>query len=63
MQERHGNEPLWQTVDRMLDELLRLRTEAEGAMQKAEEARHRTVRRRVGGPSGPLLQLSLGGLA
>jgi len=63
MQERHGNEPLWQTVDRMLDELLRLRTESEGAMQKAEEARQRTVRRRVAGPPGPLLQLALGGLA
>jgi hypothetical protein len=26
--ERHGNEPLWQTVDRLLDELLRLRAAA-----------------------------------
>jgi hypothetical protein len=25
MQERRGDEPIWQTVDRMLDELLRLR--------------------------------------
>jgi hypothetical protein len=26
MQERRGDEPIWQTMDRMLDELLRLRT-------------------------------------
>ncbi len=26
MQERHGDEPLWQTFDRMLDELLNLRS-------------------------------------
>ncbi|MBE7212535.1 MAG: hypothetical protein INR65_16060, partial [Gluconacetobacter diazotrophicus] len=25
MAERHGDEPIWQTVDRLLDELLRLR--------------------------------------
>lgn len=25
MQERRGDEPIWQTIDRMLDELLRLR--------------------------------------
>jgi hypothetical protein len=27
MQERQGNEPIWQTVDRIVDELLRLRTQ------------------------------------
>ncbi len=26
MSERRGDEPIWQTIDRMLDELLRLRT-------------------------------------
>ena len=26
MQERRGDEPIWQTIDRMLDELLRLRS-------------------------------------
>jgi hypothetical protein len=29
MAERRGDEPIWQTFDRMLDELLRLRAEAE----------------------------------
>ncbi|HEY0419429.1 MAG TPA: hypothetical protein VGC80_07910 [Acetobacteraceae bacterium] len=28
MQERRGDEPIWQTVDRMIDELLRLRAAA-----------------------------------
>ncbi len=28
MQERRGDEPIWQTVDRMMDELLRLRNAA-----------------------------------
>ncbi len=28
MQERRGDEPIWQTVDRMMDELLRLRSSA-----------------------------------
>ncbi len=31
MQERRGDEPIWQTVDRMLDELLRLRAAAAAA--------------------------------
>ena len=37
MQERRGDEPIWQTVDRMLDELLRLRTVA------APRRRHKPV--------------------
>lgn len=36
MQERQGDEPIWQTVDRMLDELLR---------RRAEEARRGAARR------------------
>ena len=31
MQERRGDEPIWQTMDRMLDELLRLRATAASA--------------------------------
>ena len=35
MQERRGDEPIWQTVDRMLDELLRLRTGAAAKRTRA----------------------------
>ena len=46
MKERQGDEPIWQTFDRMLDELLRLRAEME----------RRTPRRRPGAdPETPLL--------
>ena len=47
MQERQGDEPVWQTVDRMLDELLR---------RRAEEARRGTARRtrEEGGGTLPL---------
>lgn len=41
LQERVGNEPLWQTVDRVVDELLRLRAE------KAEAAAGHPQRRRA----------------
>ncbi|MBP0447167.1 hypothetical protein J8J14_20525 [Roseomonas sp. SSH11] len=39
MKERQGNEPLWQTMDRLLDELLRLRAaEAARARRRHAEA-------------------------
>ncbi|UFN50402.1 hypothetical protein LPC08_07225 [Roseomonas sp. OT10] len=37
MQERKGNEPIWVTMDRMLDELLRLRAEKERPKRRAGE--------------------------
>ena len=43
--ERQGNEPMWQTFDRLIDELLRLRSEAARHAPKpraAEGPRHRT---------------------
>lgn len=36
MRERHGDEPIWQTMDRLLDELLRLRTAAAGPRRPRE---------------------------
>ena len=33
MRERAGDEPIWQTVDRMLDELLRLRAAGQGTLR------------------------------
>jgi hypothetical protein len=47
MAERQGDEPLWRTIDRMLDELLRLRAAA---------ARQGATRRRDA-PPAPLLPL------
>jgi hypothetical protein len=42
MGERRGDEPLWQTIDRVLDELIRLRAAAaEAAPPKAAPARQR----------------------
>ena len=41
MQERQGDEPLWQTMDRMLDELLRRRAEDEAARARSAAARRR----------------------
>ena len=38
MKERIGQEPLWQTVDRVLDELLRLRTAAASAPRRKPSA-------------------------
>lgn len=37
MAERRGDEPIWQTVDRMLDELLRLRADAEAKRTKRRQ--------------------------
>ncbi len=50
--ERLGNEPLWQTVDRVVDELLRLRADAAGGTAD------RPARRRVA-PAKGRQQLSL----
>lgn len=47
MAERQGDEPLWRTIDRMLDELLRLRAAA---------SRRGSTRRRDA-PAAPLLPL------
>ena len=41
MQERRGDEPVWQTVDRMLDELLKRRAEDEVARARTASARRR----------------------
>ncbi len=54
MQERQGDEPLWQTMDRMLDELLRRRAEDEAA-----RARSAAARRRAGEPGDGTLPLPL----
>jgi hypothetical protein len=43
MAERLGDEPLWKTIDRMLDELLRLRSVAAADMSVP----HRRVARRL----------------
>ncbi len=43
MGERQGDEPLWQTIDRLLDELIRLRATAEGAAKPAAPARRRNA--------------------
>ena len=40
MAERKGDEPLWQTIDRLLDELIRLRA-AEGGAKAAAPAKRR----------------------
>ena len=37
MAERRGDEPVWQTVDRLLDELLRLRADAEAKRSKRRQ--------------------------
>jgi hypothetical protein len=39
MGERKGDEPLWQTIDRLLDELIRLRAAAEGGSKAAPAKR------------------------
>jgi hypothetical protein len=39
MQERQGDEPVWQTVDRMLDELLRLRGAGQPVAKRARAAK------------------------
>ena len=38
MSERRGEEPLWRTMDRLLDELLRLRAQARPARRRAPTA-------------------------
>lgn len=54
MQERRGNEPIWQTVDRMLDELLSLRAAA-ASPASANPKRVRAIKK---APDLPLLALT-----
>ena len=55
MRERQGDEPIWTTVDRLLDELLRLRA-AQAAQTPAEATIHRRGgRRSEAGATLPLL--------
>jgi hypothetical protein len=56
MRERQGNEPIWVTFDRMLDELLRLRAQAATRDDPAPTSGRR-VRRRVE-DEAPLLPLA-----
>lgn len=48
MGERQGEEPLWQTIDRLLDELIRLRAAAADGSAKAAPARRRGASGRAG---------------
>ena len=41
MGERQGDEPLWQTIDRIVDELIKLRAAAEGGAKAATPMRRR----------------------
>jgi hypothetical protein len=41
MRERKGDEPIWVTIDRLLDELLRLRAQAESGSAAAQPRRGR----------------------
>ncbi len=51
--ERRGNEPLWQTFDRLVDELLRLRSQAAGSERPT--ARAGTARQRAAPAALPML--------
>jgi hypothetical protein len=46
MAERKGDEPLWQTIDRLLDELIKLRAGAEGGAKGAAAKRRGALARR-----------------
>jgi hypothetical protein len=56
MAERHGTEPMWQTMDRLIDELLRLRADA----AKRSEAGTERARKRQGAAPEQDLLLPLG---
>lgn len=47
MGERQGDEPLWQTIDRLLDELIKLRAAAGKDAEKRASARRRAPARRL----------------
>lgn len=47
MGERQGDEPLWQTIDRLLDELIKLRGAAGKDAEKRASARRRAPARRL----------------
>lgn len=55
MRERKGNEPIWTTMDRLLDELLRLRQLHAEAAQPAAGAPRRAERKRQPEANLPLL--------
>ena len=55
MRERKGDEPIWTTMDRLLDELLRLRQAQAETAQAAAAAPRRPGRRRDTAESLPLL--------
>jgi hypothetical protein len=55
MRERRGDEPIWQTIDRLFDELLRMREEAASAQAGEREPLHR--RKKPPSPQGWLLPL------
>lgn len=57
MRERKGDEPLWATMDRLLDELLRLRAALETQAEGAQPAPRRAARRRQQDDT-PLLPLA-----
>ncbi len=46
MGERQGDEPLWQTIDRLLDELIKLRAAAESGTKATPARRRSAVARR-----------------
>lgn len=48
MQERRGDEPIWQTMDRLIDELLRLRAEVAA---RADSRPHSQAGRRARAPA------------
>jgi hypothetical protein len=55
MRERQGDEPIWTTVDRLLDELLRLRAVQTAPLPAGPAAPRRSVRRGEADASLPLL--------
>ena len=55
MRERQGDEPIWTTVDRMLDELLRLRAAQSEQVAAAQASPRRSGRRGEADISLPLL--------
>ncbi len=57
MAERRGDEPMWQTMDRLIDELLRLRAEATKPREPGSERTR--GRRRNAAPSNQELLLPL----
>lgn len=55
MRERRGDEPIWTTIDRMLDELLRLRAAQQGEGTATQPTHRRPARRPDADAPLPLL--------